>query len=95
MKSRESLKALIELPEISSVGSAEERAAFIAIHIDQRTVRETAQAIGVSKSQVPNLAALFLGKLGTKMKELERKRLPVSKEYLELRGNLLGQLHEL
>src|ERR1700688_4357723 len=88
MKSHESLKALLELPEMSSVGSAQERAAFIAVHIERRTVRETAQTVGVSKSQIPNLATLFLAKLGAKVRELERKRVPLSKEYVERRDAL-------
>ena len=95
MRSRESLKAFLELPEMSSVGSAQERAAFVAVHIEGRTVRETAQTIGVSKSQVSNLASLFLTKLGAKMRELERKRSPLSKEYAERRDALRGHLYEL
>jgi transposase-like protein len=95
MKSRESLKALLQLPEMCMVGSAQERAAFTALRIQGQTIREAAQAIGVSKSQVSNLADLFQGKLATKMMELDRKRLPVSKEYLELRRALFIYLHEL
>jgi hypothetical protein len=95
MKSRESLKALLELPEMSSVGSAQERVAFVAIYIEGRTVRETAQTIGVSKSQVPNLASLFVAKLGAKMKELERKRLPLSSDYVEKRDALRNHLYKL
>jgi hypothetical protein len=95
MKSRESLKALINLPEMSSVGSTQERAAFTAIHIEGWTVREAAQVIGVSKSQVPNLATLFLAKLGAKIKELERKRTPLSNEYVECREALRRYLYEL
>lgn len=77
------------------VGSPQERAAFIALRIEGQTVREAAQAIRVSKSQVSNLAALFQDKLATRMKDVERKRLPVSKEYLELRRALLDHLHQL
>jgi hypothetical protein len=95
MKSSEPLKALLELPEMSSVGNAQERAAFIAVHIDRRTLRETAQMIGVSKSQVTNLATLFLSKLASKMRELERKRLPLSSEYVECRDALRRYLYEL
>jgi hypothetical protein len=80
---------------MSVVGSAQEWAAFIALRIERQTVRQVAQAIGVSKSQVTNLAALFQDKLATRMIDLERKRHPLSKEYLELRGALLNQLHEL
>lgn len=77
------------------VGSAQERAAFIALRIDGQTVREAGQAIGVSKSQVTNLATLLQDKLAARILDLERKRLPVSKEYLELRRALLEHLHEL
>lgn len=95
MKSRESLRALLQLPELCMVGSAQERAAFITLRIGQQTVREAGQAIGVSKSQVTNLASLFEGKLAARILDLEKKRLPVSKEYLELRRALLDHLHEL
>lgn len=95
MNTRESLKGFLQLPEMSAVGGAAERAAFIAIHIEGRTVRDAAQAIGVGKSQVTNLATLFQTKLATRIIDLERKRLPVSKEYLELRGALLNQLRSL
>jgi hypothetical protein len=95
MKSRELLKALLDLPEMSSVGSTQERVAFISLHIEGRTVRETAQMIGVSKSQVPNLATLFLTKLGAKIQEFERKRIPLSKKYLECRDALQRYLYEL
>jgi len=77
------------------VGSTQERAAFIALRIDGQTVREAGQAIGVSKSQVTNLATVFQDKLAARILDLERKRLPVSKEYLELRRALLHHLHEL
>ena len=95
MKSRESVRALLQLPEMCMLGSAQERAAFIALRIDGQTVREAGQAIGVSKSQVTNLATLFQDKLAARILDLERKRLPVSKEYLELRRALLEHLHEL
>jgi hypothetical protein len=95
MKSHESLKALLELPEMSSLGSAQERAAFIAVHIERRTVREAAQKVGVSKSQISNLVTLFLAKLGAKVQELERKRVPLSKEYVERRDALRRHLYEL
>ena len=95
MKSRESVRALLQLPEMCMVGSAQERAAFIAFRIDGQTVREAGQAIGVSKSQVTNLATLFQDKLAARILDLERKRLPVSKEYLELRRALLEHLYEL
>jgi len=44
----------LQTPELSTVGSAQERAAFISFRLDRRTVREVGQAIGVSKSQVTN-----------------------------------------
>jgi hypothetical protein len=77
------------------VGSAQERAAFIALRIEGQSVRVAGQAIGVSKSQVTNLATLFQDKLAARILDLERKRLPVSKEYLELRHALLEHLYEL
>jgi hypothetical protein len=95
MRFRESLRALLQLPEMCMVGSVQERAAFIALRVDEQTVREAGQAIGVSKSQVTNLAALFQDKLAKRIMDVERKRLPVSQEYLEMRRALLGQLHEL
>jgi len=95
MKSREPLKALLQLAETCMVGNAQERAAFIALHINGQTLREAGKAIRVSKSQVMNLATLFQDKLAARMQDMERKRLPVSKEYLELRRALLDHLHEL
>jgi hypothetical protein len=95
MKSRESVRALVQLPEMCMVGSAQERAAFIALRIDGQTVREAGQVIGVSKSQVTNLATQFQDKLAARILNLERKRLPVSREYLELRRTLIEHLHEL
>jgi len=95
MKSHESLKAFLELPEMLSVGSAQERAAFIALHIERRTVRETAETVGVSKSQISNLVTLFLAKLSAKVQGLERKRVPLSKEYIERRDALRRYLYEL
>jgi len=77
------------------VGSAQERAAFISFRLDRRTVREVGQAIGVSKSQVPNLADLFQEKLATRMTELRKKRIAVSAEYQTLYRDLYGQLHTL
>ena len=64
----------LQVPELSTVGSPQERAAFIALRIDGRTVRETGQAIGVSKSNVQNLANLFQAKLRKKMMEMVKKR---------------------
>lgn len=37
---REQFKALMQVPELSTVGTTQERAAFAALHIDGRTVRE-------------------------------------------------------
>jgi hypothetical protein len=67
MNSVELLKAFLQVPELSTVGSALERAAFIAVRVEGRTVREVAEAIGISKSQVTNLADLFQAKLATKV----------------------------
>ena len=91
----ELLKAFVQLPEICMVGSAQERAAFVALRIERKTVRQAAHAIGVSKSQLTNLAAVFQQKLATRIMDLDRKRLRVSKEFLQLRGALLSQLYEL
>jgi hypothetical protein len=44
---------------------------------------------------VSNLAALFQDKLAARILDLERKRLPVSKQYLELRRARLEHLYEL
>jgi hypothetical protein len=95
MDTRELLKAFLKVPELSTVGNAQERAAFIAIRLDGRTVRETGEAIGVSKSQVANLADLFQQKLATKIIELRRKRIAGSAEYRTLYRDLREQLLEL
>jgi hypothetical protein len=95
MTAPELLKTFLELPEICTVGSTQERAAFVAIYIEQRTVRGAGEIIGVSKSQVSNLAALFQTKLALRISDLGRKRTPVSKEYLDLRGALLNYLTNL
>jgi hypothetical protein len=92
MDTRESLKAFLKVPELSTVGNVQERAAFIAIRLDGRTVRETGEAIGVSKSQVTNLADLFQVKLVRRMIELRRKRIPSSAEYQTLYRDLREQL---
>jgi hypothetical protein len=42
----ELLRMFLQVPELSAVGSAEERAAFIASRLDGRTVRDAEQAIG-------------------------------------------------
>jgi len=92
-KTVELLKAFLRVPELSTVGSAQERAAFVAIRLDGRTVRETGEAIGVSKSQVTNLAEMFQEKLATRMMELKRKQ--ISGEYRTLYRALHNQLLEL
>jgi hypothetical protein len=81
MNSSELLKRFLQLPELATVGSAQERTAFIALRIDGRTVRETGQTIGVSKSQVTNLADLFQEKLATRMRGLRNRRTTGSAEY--------------
>lgn len=95
MNTRELLKTFLQVPELSTVGSAQERAAFIAIRLDGRTVRETGEAIGVSKSQIANLANLFQEKLATRIMELRRKRIAGSAEYQRLCRDLREQLLEL
>ncbi len=50
MSALELLKTFLQTPELSTVRSAQERTAFIAFHLDRRTVREVGQAIGVSKN---------------------------------------------
>jgi hypothetical protein len=87
----ELLKAFLQVPELLTVGSAQERAAFIAIRIEKRTVREAAEAIGVSKSQVTNLADLFQMKLATKVMELRTG----SEEFRALYKDLRERLYEL
>lgn len=91
----ELLKAFLQVPELSTVGSPQERAAFIAIRLEGRTVREAGQAIGVSKSQVTNLADLFQEKLATRMMELKRKRIAGSAEYRVLYRGLYERLCEV
>ena len=66
----ELLGAFVQVPELSSVGSAQDRAAFIAVRIEVRTVRDVGRAIGVSKSQIPNLVDRFQEKLAARMMEL-------------------------
>jgi hypothetical protein len=95
MNVSELLKEFLQLPELAAMGSTQERAAFIALHIDRLTVREAGQDIGVSKSQVTNLAGLFQTKLATKMMELKRRGRSVSAQYLTLQRELYGQLWAL
>ena len=95
MNTVELLKAFLQLPELATVGSAQERAAFIALRIDRRTVRETGQAIGASKSQVTNLEDLFQEKLATRMRELRNGRIAGSAEYQTLSRLLYERLAAL
>ena len=71
----------MNVPELSAVGSAQERAAFIALRVQGRTIREAAEALGVSKSQVENLSNLFQDKVAAKIVELQRKHMGGSPEY--------------
>ena len=91
----ELLRKFLDLPELSSVGSVQERAAFVAVHVEGRTVREVAEALGVSKSQVPNLARVFQDKLAVKIGELGRKRIGGSPEYKAAFAALRDRLLEL
>jgi hypothetical protein len=91
----ELLKAFLQVPELSTAGSAQERAAFIAIRLEGRTVREAGQALGVSKSQVTNLAHQFQAKLAARMMELRRKRIALSAEYRDLYRVLYERLCEV
>jgi hypothetical protein len=70
----ELLRMLLEAPELSAVGSSQERAAFIALRIDCRTVRDAGEALGISKSNVTNLAVLFMAKLSKRVIETRNKR---------------------
>ena len=91
MNPGELLKAFLQVPELSIVGSALERAAFIAIRLEGRTVREAAHAIGVSKSQVTNLADLFEKKLANRVVELRTG----SEEFRTLYKKLRDRLYQL
>lgn len=73
MTPQELLRLLLKTPELSTVGSFQERAAFIALRIDCRTVRDAGQAVGISKSNVRNLADLFQAKLRKKVTEARKK----------------------
>ncbi len=74
METPELLRMFLQVPELSTVGSPEERAAFIALRIDGRTVRQAGQAIGISKSHVQNLANLFEVRLAKKIREIGKTR---------------------
>jgi hypothetical protein len=89
----ELLRMLLQVPELSTVGSSQERAAFIALRIDCCTVRDAGQAIGISKSNVQNLADLFQAKLRKKVTEIRNKRESTwSAEFRQLHGELLDLL---
>jgi hypothetical protein len=87
----ELLKAFLQVPELSTVGSSQERAAFVAVRLEGQTFREAGQAIGVSKSQVTNLADLFEKKLATRVVELRTG----SEEFRTLYKDLRGRLYQL
>jgi hypothetical protein len=74
MNTPELLRMFLQVPELSSLGGPQERAAFIALRLDGRTVRQAGQAIGVSKSHVQNLANLFEVKLAKKIREIGKTR---------------------
>jgi hypothetical protein len=95
MSSAELLRAFVNVPELSPVGSAQERAAFIALHVEGRTLRAAAEALGVSKSQVANLSNLFQAKVAAKIGELQRKRIAGSLEYKAAFVALRGRLYKL
>lgn len=90
MNTPELVKMFLQLPELSTVGKPQERAAFIALRVDSRTVREAGRAIGISKSNVQKLADLFQEKLKKRMIEIRRKGdANCSSEYRRLRAELL------
>jgi hypothetical protein len=95
MYSTELLRAFVNVPEISAVGSAQERAAFIALQVESRPIREAAEALGVSKSQVANLSNLFQAKVAAKIGELHRKRISGSPEYKAAFTALHDRVYEL
>jgi len=89
-------KELMRVPELSTVGSPQERGAFTGLRVEGRTVREVGQAIGVSKSHVTNLADRFQAKLIKRMKELKRKPPSTcSMEYRNACQGLYERLREL
>jgi hypothetical protein len=95
MKTHELLQGFLATPELATVGSPQERAAFIALHINKLTVREAGRSIGVSKSHVQNLAAQFETKLRRKVVELSKRgRSTLSAEYAQVHGALLEQVPE-
>jgi hypothetical protein len=95
MNSTELLRAFVNVPELSAVGSAQERAAFIALQVEGRTIRVAAEALGVSKSQVANLSNLFQAKVAAKIGELHKKRIGGSPEYKAAFAALRDRLYEV
>lgn len=95
MLTPELLRAFVNVPELSAVGSGQERAAFVALHVEGRTIREAAEALGVSKSQVANLSNLFQSKMTAKMGELQRNHIGGSPEYKAAFSALLTRLYQL
>jgi hypothetical protein len=95
MHSAELIRAFVNVPELSAVGSAQERAAFVALHVEGRTIREAAEVLGVSKSQVANLSSLFQTKVAAKIGELQRKHVGGSPEYRAAFVALRERLYEL
>jgi hypothetical protein len=93
MTPHELLRMLLQAPELSTTGSSQERAAFIALRIDCRTVRDAGQAIGISKSNVQNLSNLFQAKLRKKVTEIRKRRESTwSAEFRQLHEELLELL---
>jgi hypothetical protein len=95
MSSTELLRAFVNVPELSAVGSAQERAAFIALQVEGRSIRVAAEALGVSKSQVANLSNLFQAKVAAKISELYRNHIGGSPEYKAAFIALRDRLYEI
>lgn len=95
MRSAGLLRAFVNAPELSAVGNAQERAAFIALHVEGQTVREAAGALGVSKSQVASLSNRFQTKVAAKIGELHRKHISCSPEYKAAFIAIRNRLYEI
>jgi hypothetical protein len=95
MYSAELIRAFVNVPELSAVGSVQGRSAFIALRVEGRTLRAAAEALGVSKSQVANLSNLFQTKVAAKIGELQRKRIAGSPEYKAALVALRDRLYKL
>lgn len=95
MRSAGLLRTFVNVPELSAVGSARERAAFVALHVEGRTVREAAETLNVSKSEVANLSNLFQTKVAAKISELRRKRISCSLEYKAAFTAISNRLYEM